>query len=353
MPTPRRNEKRGDYVSRCIPIVIDEGTAKDPQQAAAICHSMFGEAKKADEEGIFINRFELIRRAKKRLSKKAGYFGGATSAVGESEPDPHFAKDGSFVGGFDSCVEHMVECEGHDPTGAQNICNYLAPRGDETEGAEEPEFGTYGPLMQADRPYMSKGLEKPWSYEASMFVSTKAWRARQTDPDQYKRIRYGEDFFGTGISAVWGVKDRGGKEVTELQSIVFDDKKFTEAQARAWLKEHDKKIGIEATGEATEKDTPERFGVETVSEMSTVAGRYQEFEKVKLPGKPNDLGGLEEIVLPENLKPRSFGAMEGSDLPKSPERPKKLWGLEEIEIPEKLKPRQYGMMEDEIKVKQP
>jgi hypothetical protein len=41
MPVPRKGEKRKDFVDRCIPIVIDEGTAKDPKQAVAICNSMW------------------------------------------------------------------------------------------------------------------------------------------------------------------------------------------------------------------------------------------------------------------------------------------------------------------------
>ena len=52
MPTPKPGESKSDYVSRCIPMVMNEGTAKDNKQAAAICHSMFkqklnsGEIKK-------------------------------------------------------------------------------------------------------------------------------------------------------------------------------------------------------------------------------------------------------------------------------------------------------------------
>jgi len=41
MPTPSKRESKQDFVSRCIPQVIREGTAKDSSQAAAICFSMF------------------------------------------------------------------------------------------------------------------------------------------------------------------------------------------------------------------------------------------------------------------------------------------------------------------------
>lgn len=41
MPTPGKDESEKDFVSRCIPIVLKEGTAKNQDQAAAICYSMF------------------------------------------------------------------------------------------------------------------------------------------------------------------------------------------------------------------------------------------------------------------------------------------------------------------------
>jgi hypothetical protein len=46
MPTPSKGEKQKDFVSRCIPIVIKDGTAKDPSQAVAICNNMFKSSKK-------------------------------------------------------------------------------------------------------------------------------------------------------------------------------------------------------------------------------------------------------------------------------------------------------------------
>lgn len=43
MPSPRTGESRDDFVSRCIPVVLDDGTAKDRDQAVAICNSMWDE----------------------------------------------------------------------------------------------------------------------------------------------------------------------------------------------------------------------------------------------------------------------------------------------------------------------
>src|SRR3990172_1714118 len=47
MPKPKDGESEQDFVSRCIPIVMDEGTAKDNKQASAICYSMYRESKKS------------------------------------------------------------------------------------------------------------------------------------------------------------------------------------------------------------------------------------------------------------------------------------------------------------------
>lgn len=41
MPTPKPNESQKDFVSRCVPMVMNEGTTKDQKQAVAICYSMF------------------------------------------------------------------------------------------------------------------------------------------------------------------------------------------------------------------------------------------------------------------------------------------------------------------------
>lgn len=50
MPTPQPNETRSAFLERCIPMVIKEGTAKDSDQAVAICISMFDKAKKMSDD---------------------------------------------------------------------------------------------------------------------------------------------------------------------------------------------------------------------------------------------------------------------------------------------------------------
>lgn len=43
MPTPNEGESEKDFVERCVPEVIEDGTAEDGTQAAAVCHSMWRE----------------------------------------------------------------------------------------------------------------------------------------------------------------------------------------------------------------------------------------------------------------------------------------------------------------------
>ncbi len=63
MPTPRKGESRQDFVSRCIPIVMDEGTAKDQKQASAICYSLFKQKKtgKAVSEETLKEMQQILR----------------------------------------------------------------------------------------------------------------------------------------------------------------------------------------------------------------------------------------------------------------------------------------------------
>jgi len=41
MPTPQAGESHEDFIDRCIPVVLDDGTARDGSQARAICESMW------------------------------------------------------------------------------------------------------------------------------------------------------------------------------------------------------------------------------------------------------------------------------------------------------------------------
>ena len=75
--------------------------------------------------------------------------------------------------------------------------------------------------------------------------------ARLTDPDQYDSIRRVNDEGGPGIDFIYGIKD--GK--SEIQAIRFDKDRYTPAEARQWLSDHDfSAISFEeATGERSEE----------------------------------------------------------------------------------------------------
>jgi hypothetical protein len=50
MPKPKKNERKEDFIARCVPVLVEEG--KPQGQAVAICYSMWEEksakAKKRD-----------------------------------------------------------------------------------------------------------------------------------------------------------------------------------------------------------------------------------------------------------------------------------------------------------------
>ena len=75
--------------------------------------------------------------------------------------------------------------------------------------------------------------------------------ARLTDPDQYDSIRRVNDEGGPGIDFIYGIKD----DKSEIQAIRFDKDRYTPAEARQWLSDHDfSAISFEeATGERSEE----------------------------------------------------------------------------------------------------
>jgi len=74
MPQPSEGESRDHFISRCIPIVIQDGTAENPEQAVAICNSIWerGEKMTANEE--------LLRAVRSRKEKKTEFGYGIMTA---------------------------------------------------------------------------------------------------------------------------------------------------------------------------------------------------------------------------------------------------------------------------------
>jgi HK97 family phage prohead protease len=61
MPTPQPSETHDEFIKRCIPIVINDGTARDGEQAAAICNSIWNrkdEVSEMEPEGKAITKTE-------------------------------------------------------------------------------------------------------------------------------------------------------------------------------------------------------------------------------------------------------------------------------------------------------
>lgn len=114
--------------------------------------------------------------------------------------------------------------------------------------------------------------------------------ARLTDPDQYDSIRRVNDDFGAGIDAIYGIKDG----VSELQAIRFDADRFTPAEAREWLSDHDfdPMMFEEATGEREEdRAAPDgvKVGdfVEWDSSGGTARGKVEHVMREGILGVPD------------------------------------------------------------------
>lgn len=91
MPTPRDDETRDEFVERCIPVVLEDGTAEDRDQAVAVCNSMWEEEH---EDKTMSNALKTIKRTDSEL-RVANYivlFGGRDL---EGIASPNVNADGS------------------------------------------------------------------------------------------------------------------------------------------------------------------------------------------------------------------------------------------------------------------
>ena len=95
MPKPKPNEKQDDFISRCIPIVMNEGTAEDDKQAAAICYSMWREDKK-------MKNADLLKAIRARNGKKTQFNYGIMTA-------DRYVKTVSDAIGLDSSYRFMAK----------------------------------------------------------------------------------------------------------------------------------------------------------------------------------------------------------------------------------------------------
>jgi len=88
-------------------------------------------------------------------------------------------------------------------------------------------------LLKAEITNLKEAIE---SYETDILKPyPNEHSARLTSPGKYTRFARKNNAFGTGIHAIYGIKE--GK--SELQAIRFDSSDFTVAEAKKWCKDHD------------------------------------------------------------------------------------------------------------------
>ena len=96
MPTPGQNESHDEFIERCIPIVMDEGTAEDTEQASAICESYWEENKS------MTHKYLDIGLRVKEVSEE-GKFAGYGSVFGNQDGMGEIIEKGAFA---DSLERH-------------------------------------------------------------------------------------------------------------------------------------------------------------------------------------------------------------------------------------------------------
>lgn len=96
MPSPQQGESRDDFIERCVPIVLDEGTADSQEQAVAICESYWEESKKMMHKHLDIG-------LQVKEATEDGVFSGYGSVFGNVDGMNEVIEKGAFA---ESIKEH-------------------------------------------------------------------------------------------------------------------------------------------------------------------------------------------------------------------------------------------------------
>lgn len=142
---------------------------------------------------------------------------------------------GECVPAYDLVLVPRAETRAEDAAGLRER---LEARYDEIDdGQGPPEAPRGSPLCgegagdgRADAPVLEY-VQKPYPNE----------HAAPQDSGPFDDYRRENDHFGSGIHVIWGIK--GGK--SKIASVRFDSSKFSVAQAKEWLKDHDLKTTVE------------------------------------------------------------------------------------------------------------
>ena len=174
MPTPRAGESRDAFIQRCIPLVLEEGTADDEEQAYAICVSYW------ENKGAFAQRSG--GRAMKRKTFRApielkadGEAGTFKSVFATFNVKDHDG-DVTLPGAFMDAQRVVVEGWNHD---------YGLPAGGGTNHADEEKAWIDGHFalkttVGRDHYETLKALDgaEEWSYTFSVLEAEQG-RARE------------------------------------------------------------------------------------------------------------------------------------------------------------------------------
>ena len=144
MPKPKPDESQNDFVSRCIPIVMNEGTAEDRDQAAAVCNSMWKQNQKKEEQTEHEKLLALVRA---RCEKQTAFNYGILTA------DRYVKTIGDMLG-VQACYRHMSRTDGGGWASFEDVMQKAAGK----LTYNNPEM-----LVKAKREEVSlpDGLERP------------------------------------------------------------------------------------------------------------------------------------------------------------------------------------------------
>jgi len=112
--------------------------------------------------------------------------------------------------------------------------------------------------------------------------------ARLKDPAQFDEFRREPDAAGPGIDIIWGIK---GSDPVEIQAFRFDASRYSEAEARQWLKDHDFKVILFEPATMRESTANRRVDVRELNSrtLRRVASLDYEASLVRMAdGKPDE-----------------------------------------------------------------
>lgn len=120
MPEPNTDESHDDFISRCIPVVIEDGTAKDPDQAVAVCNGIWDKSQETKSVKAGARHNKADQKALQDIHD-------ASIVLGAACPEPK-AEITTFppLGNFDNALKAISETPDELRVG-----NYLVLWGDE------------------------------------------------------------------------------------------------------------------------------------------------------------------------------------------------------------------------------